>query len=205
MKTLSSLLCILSSCTLCLAQNQIANGDFENLVGSGSCVLANNIRLDVISGWRCFTTEVEDREVAFELVDAGGTKALKVEMIANPSGGTGGRIGIDLDHNKVPVTAGDRLQLKFKAKLSGEKPCATMVTLAGHRADGSVGSQNFEIFELGSGFADYDFPEWTVPDGVSELNVVFNLVESGRKVGQDNQPVDPCGFVVDDIVLEKAK
>ena len=202
MKTLSSLLCILSSCTLCLAQNQIPNGDFENLVGSGSCVLANSIRMDVISGWRCFTTEVEDREVAFELVDAGGTKALKVEMIANPSGGTGGRIGIDLDHNKVPVTAGDRLQLKFKAKLIGEKACVIGVTLAGYRADGSVGPSNFEFFELGSGFADYEFPEWTVPDGASELNVVFNLMESDPKV---SQPVEPCGFVIDDIVLEKAK
>ncbi len=46
-----------------------------------------------------------------------------MEMLSNTSGGTGGRIGLDLDHNKLPVTAGDRLQLKFKAKLSGEKTC----------------------------------------------------------------------------------
>ena len=196
---------ILSSCTLCLAENLISNGDFENTVGVGNGVLANSIRLDVISSWRCFSTEVEDRKIAFELIGEEGAKALKIEMISNPNGGTGGRIGIDRDHDRVPVAAGDRLQLKYKARLSGQKNCAIMVTLTGHRADGSVASENTEIFELESRFADYEFPEWTVPDGVSELNVVFNLVNSGQKVGLDIQPVDPCGFVIDDIVLEKAK
>ena len=196
---------ILSSCTLCLAENPISNGDFENTVGVGNGVLANSIRLDVISNWRCFTTEVEDRKIAFELISEEGAKALKIEMISNPNGGTGGRIGIDRDHDRVPVAAGDRLQLKFKARLSSQKNCAIMVTLTGHRADGSVASENTEIFELESRFADYEFPEWTVPDGVSELNVVFNLVESGQKVGLDIQPVDPCGFVIDNIVMEKAK
>jgi len=205
MKTLTAIIHVLCSCTLCLAENRLSNGKFENRVGTGSCVLANSIRLDAISGWRCFTTEVEDRKVAFELVDEGETTALKIEMISNPNGGTGGRIGIDRDHDRVPVAAGDRLQLKFKARLSGQKNCAIMITLTGHRADGSVASEKIEIYELESKFAACEFPEWTVPDGVSELNVVFNLVESGRKVGLDIQPVNSCGFVIDDIVLEKLK
>ena len=202
MKTPISLLCLLSSCTLCLAENPIPNGDFENMPGAGRCVLGNSIRTDVLSGWRCFTTVVEDSAVAFEVVDAGGTKALMIEMISNPGGGTGGSPGIDLDHRKLPVTAGARLHLKFKAKLSGEKPCAIMVTMAGHRADGSVVSQSTEVFDLESALADYEFPEWTVPEGASDLNVVFNLVESASRVCR---PLEPCGFVIDDIVLETAK
>jgi len=205
MKNLTAIVCLLSSGTLCLAENLISNGDFENRVGVGSGVLANNIRMDVISGWRCFTTEVEDRKVGFEAVDGGGSNALKIEMISNPGGGTGGRIGIDLDHNKVPVTPGDRLSLKFKAGLSGPNNCAVMVTVAAHRADGSPAGQKIEIFDLESGMAEHEFPEWTVPEGASDLNVVFNLVESGQRVGLDTQPVEPCGFVIDDIVMEKAK
>jgi hypothetical protein len=205
MKILISILCLLSSCTLCLAENRISNGDFENMVGAGSCELANNIRMDVISGWRCFTTEVEARKVAFELVEVGRGNALKIEMIANPGGGTGGRIGMDLDHNKVLVTPGDRLSLKFKAGLNSPKACAIMVTMVAHREDGSPVSQKIEIFDLESEMADHKFPEWTVPEGASELNVVYNLVESGQRVGLDTQPVKPCGFVIDDIILEKAK
>ena len=79
-----------------------------------------------------------------------------------------------------------------------------MVLLAGHRDDGSFVAQKIEFVEPGIGLENFDSMEWTVPAEATRLNVIFNLLRSGAAGNaDDDQPVNPCGVVVDNIVLEK--
>lgn len=203
MKTFPLLVAFLLSISPCPAENLLPSGTLGG-VSLGTVFLKEAIDDRAISGWRCFTSVAKERSVLFELVNEGGSNALKMEMVSNPKQETDGRIGFDISHRMLRVAAGDHLSLKLKARRTREEKCAIMVVLAGHRDDGTLVAEKVAFVEPGIGFENFEPLEWTVPAEATQLNVIFNLVRSGAGGNaDDDQPVNPCGIVVGNIVLEK--
>ena len=203
MKFIPLIAVFLFSVALCPAENLLPAGDFES-ASSGPVLLKAAVDVRAIGGWRCFTSDAEERSVLFALVNEGGSNALKMEMVSNPRQETDGRIGFDIEPAMLPVSPGDTLALRFQARRTGEEECAIMVLLAGHRDDGTFVAQKVAFVEPGIGFENFDSMEWTVPAEATRLNVIFNLLRSGAAGNaDDDQPVNPCGVIVDNIVLEK--
>jgi hypothetical protein len=205
MRTLLLGVLILGICSLGRADNLLTNGQFKEGSSDQAFDTQNSVGPAIIPEWRCFTVGSATRQVHYEVItDANSDEHhLTVEITANPDGEAGGNVGFDTFYNMLPVKAGERYRLRFKAKLLRPQSCAILAILAGHDASPTAGlvSQAHQIYQLGPSFQEFDFPEWIVPEGAVHMNVVFDAVGYAQAKGE---PFKPAGLVIGDIVLEKA-
>jgi hypothetical protein len=187
--------------SLAHADNLLPQSDFKSASPSMTVNITNGAETTSLPGWRIFNAGAIVRAVRFSIVDdpTDDTRGVSMELTSNPQGETGGRIGFDIDQAPLPIREGQRLLLKFKAKRTSSAPCAVMATLSGRNAAGAVVAQTEQVFMVGEDFRDFTHSEWTMPDGATHLNVIFNLV-SGT---EEHQPTDPCGVIIEAIDLEK--
>ena len=50
-----------------------------------------------------------------------------------------------------------------------------MVTLAGHNVSGALVSQETQVFNPARDFQSFEFASWVVPNGATQMNLIFNL------------------------------